>query len=72
MKINLILVIYDMLIRGGGISRKAFCEEHAISERTFYRYVHDISVFLMRNRPDMVIDVAVPDSIYYLKICGKE
>ena len=46
MKIELVLLLYDELIGGKTVSRTQFCAEHAIVERTFYRYLREITFFL--------------------------
>lgn len=45
MKIELILLLYDELIRGKTVLHKKICVKHKVSERTVYRYVHVITVF---------------------------
>ncbi len=70
MKIQLILLLYDELIGGKTISRADFCAEHAIVERTFYRYLHEISCFLRAHKQTLVVDVLEPDGRYYLKKDG--
>lgn len=45
MKIELILLLYDELIRGKTVLHKEICVKHKVSERTVYRYVHVITVF---------------------------
>lgn len=67
MKIELILLLYDAFIGGEAVSRRDFCAAHAISERTFYRYIREVSVFLRAHKPDRVVDVAEPEGKYYLK-----
>ena len=67
MKIELILLLYDELIGGKAVSRKEFCAERGVSERTFYRYVREISLFLRECKPAYVIDVAAGSGTYYLK-----
>lgn len=48
MKIELVLLLYDELIGGKTVSRTQFCAEHAIVERTFYRYLREITFFCAR------------------------
>ena len=45
MKIELILLLYDELIREKTVLHKEICVKHKVSERTVYRYVHVITVF---------------------------
>ena len=45
MKIELILLLYDELIRGKTVLHKEICVKRKVSERTVYRYVHVITVF---------------------------
>lgn len=67
MKIQLILLLYDELLMGKSIERSKFCEEHAISERTFYRYLHDITDFLRAYKQAYIVDMREPGGRYYLK-----
>lgn len=67
MKIQLILLLYDELLMGKSIERSRFCEEHEISERTFYRYLHEISCFLRAHKQTLIVDVLEPDGRYYFK-----
>ncbi len=67
MKIKLILLLYDALIRGEGVSRKEFCNECFVSERTFYRYMSELSEFVCRYKPAYVIEVIEPQGKYFLK-----
>lgn len=48
MKIESILLLYDELIGGKTVSRAEFCAEHSITERTFYRYLREITAFCAR------------------------
>ena len=68
MKIQLILLLYDELLMGKTIGRSEFCAGHQLSERTFYRYLREISCFLRANKPDYVVDVFEPEGRYYLKL----
>lgn len=67
MKTQLILILYDTLSGGGKVDRKLFCASNFISERTFYRYIKEINVFIMHNRHDVVLNVDEPDGIYYFE-----
>lgn len=67
MKTELILLLYDELIGGKIISRAEFCLRYSVSERTFYRYMHEISVFLRTNRSSCVLDVVEPQGRYFIK-----
>lgn len=67
MKTEIVLAIYDKLLRCETIKRKSVCRAYKISERTFYRYIRDISLYLMSYRPDVVIDIREPDGEYYLR-----
>ena len=67
MKIQLILLLYDELIMGKSIERSRFCEEHEISERTFYRYLHEITDFLRAYKQAYIVDMREPGGRYYLK-----
>ena len=67
MKNEFLLWMYDTLIGGQVVERKLFCAENKISERTFYRYMRAISVFLIRHKSDLVVDVREPMGEYYIK-----
>lgn len=67
MKIELVLLLYDTLMRGGNVVRADFCMRYAISERTFYRYLKNIGNFLREYCSEYVIDVVEPEGKYYLK-----
>ncbi|MBQ2714293.1 MAG: helix-turn-helix domain-containing protein [Clostridia bacterium] len=49
MKTQIVLYLYDLLREGGEVNRLDFCKDHFISERTFYRYVAEISKHLKEN-----------------------
>ena len=68
MKTQLILSLYDSLVQGEKIDRQNFCTKNAISERTFYRYIREISLFLMHSRHNAVLKMDDIDSIYYLEL----
>ena len=68
--INCILLLYDFLLNKQIVSRSDFCVEQNISERTFYRYINDISVYLMK-KGSFVIDVIEPHGLYYLKATNR-
>lgn len=67
MKTELILLLYDEFIGGKKISRAEFCAEHSIVERTFYRYLREITIFLRAHRPSYIVDVAGREGVYFLK-----
>lgn len=67
MKVELILFLYDAFLRGEVVSRREFCLRYSVSERTFYRYLHEISLFLREYRPSCVLDVLEPQGKYYIK-----
>lgn len=67
MKTTLILLLYDMLLGGKAVSRAEFCEEHSLSERTFYRYLREVSAFLRTYKADCVVDMADREGRYFLK-----
>lgn len=67
MKTELILLLYDELIGGKIISRAEFCLRYSVSERTFYRYMHEIAVFFRAYKPEYIIDIAELQGQYYLK-----
>lgn len=67
MKIQLILLLYDELISGKTILRADFCAEHSIVERTFYRYLHEITDFLRAYKQAYIVDMREPGGRYYLK-----
>lgn len=67
MKTQLILNIYDVLCSGRGVDRKQFCADNCISERTFYRYIKEINIFIMHAKPNFVLNVDEPVGHYYLQ-----
>ena len=67
MKAELILFLYDEFTGGKKISRAEFCAEHSIVERTFYRYLREITVFLRAHRPSYIVDGAGREGVYFLK-----
>lgn len=67
MKIELILLLYDALVGGKMISRAAFCAEHSIVERTFYRYLREIAGFLRAHKSVYIVDVSEREGAYFLK-----
>lgn len=67
MKTELILLLYDELIGGKVVSRKKFCAEHSIAERTFYRYLREITAFLRAHKPSYIVDVSEREGTYFLK-----
>ena len=67
MKTEVILLLYDEFIGGKKFSRAEFCAEHSIVERTFYRYLREITVFLRAHRPSYIVDVAGREGVYFLK-----
>lgn len=67
MKTQFILSLYDALLVGQKVSRQTFCMQNAVSERTFYRYINEISLFIMHNRHDLVLKVDEPVGKYYLE-----
>ena len=67
MKIQLILLLYDMLLGGKKVVRKEFCARNNVSERTFYRYIKEVALFLMHNKPGMLLGVAEPHGEYFIE-----
>lgn len=67
MKTQLILTLYDALLCGKKVERKTYCIQNRISERTFYRYIKEINIFIMHSKRDVVIKVDDPDGIYYIE-----
>lgn len=67
MKIEIILTLYDLLISGKKVSRQSFCVQNNISERTFYRYMREISSFLRKRRPKYMVDFSEREGLYSLK-----
>ncbi len=67
MKTQLILTLYDKLSSGEKIDRKLFCSQNFISERTFYRYVKEINIFIIHNKRNVVLNVDEPVGVYYLE-----
>ena len=67
MKIESILLLYDELIVGKTVSRAEFCAEHSITERTFYRYLREITAFLRAHNSSYIVDVSERKGAYFLK-----
>ncbi|HIR22836.1 MAG TPA: hypothetical protein IAB32_03530 [Candidatus Scatosoma pullicola] len=67
MKTEWMLLIYDALIGGQSVARIEFCCRHAISERTFYRYMREISSFLRKYKPGYKVEVLEPEGKYFMK-----
>lgn len=67
MKIKKILLLYDAFLSGEFVSRRNFCAEQAISERTFYRYLREIADFFREYKPDCIVEPAGPEGGYILK-----
>ena len=55
MKTYLVLKFYDALQKGEEVHRKSFCRENGISERTFYRYVQDVTAFLKEQNSEITL-----------------
>jgi predicted DNA-binding transcriptional regulator YafY len=66
MKTQLILLLYDTLQRGEKVERQSFCKIYAISERTFYRYIKEISLFIMRNKRTYILKEEEPNGVYFI------
>lgn len=69
MKTQLILLLYDTLLFSKRVLRREFCDENSISERTFYRYIKEIGLFLMHNKCNYIINVDETTGVYYLEKC---
>ena len=67
MKTELILLLYDEFIGGKIILRADFCAEHSIVERTFYRYLREITAFLRAHKPSYIVDISEREGTYFLK-----
>ena len=67
MKLECVLLMYDMLLQNESLTRSTFCKERHITERTFYRYIGEISDFLKKHKPRYFIDVCYPSGVYVLK-----
>lgn len=67
MKIELMLLIYETLIGGKDVARGEFCRAQQISERTFYRYMRELSAFLRKHKPGCRIEIVGPDGRYFLE-----
>ncbi len=65
MKTQIILSLYEELNSGKTVQREEFCKNHFISERTFYRYVLEISSFLMKNKSKKVLYTKEGKGEYY-------
>ncbi len=67
MKTQLVLTLYNLLLFGERIDRKIFCQSNQISERTFYRYIKEINIFIMHAKQNYVLMVDEPDGVYYFE-----
>ena len=67
MKTQLVLTLYNLLLFGERIDRKIFCQSNQISERTFYRYIKEINIFIMHAKKNYVLMVDEPDGVYYFE-----
>ena len=67
MKIESILLLYDELIGGKTVWRAEFCAEYSITERTFYRYLREITAFLRAHKSSYIVDVSERKGAYFLK-----
>lgn len=67
MKTQLVLTLYNLLLFGERIDRKIFCQSNRISERTFYRYIKEINIFIMHAKQNYVLMVDEPDGVYYFE-----
>ena len=65
MKTELVLLLYDSLFEEEYVSRLDFCARFAISERSFYRYIRDISWYLRKYKCSYFIDVKEPEGKYF-------
>lgn len=66
MKTELMLFLYDALLEGQNVRRVNFCREHDISQRTFYRYIRELTDFFRRHKPDYVIGISDDGGEYFL------
>ena len=66
MKVNLMLELFYTLISGKEVGKHAFCTKNGISERTFYRYMNDISCYLSHNTTDFVLTCERKTGVYFL------
>ena len=48
------------------VEKKSFCTQKGISERTFYRYIREINIFIMHCKRDVVLRVDDPYGLYYI------
>ena len=67
MKTQLVLTLYNLLLFGERIDRKIFFLFIQISERTFYRYIKEINIFIMHAKQNYVLMVDEPDGVYYFE-----
>lgn len=66
MKTELMLLLYDALLEGQNVRRVNFCRKHDISQRTFYRYIRELTDFFRRHKPDCVIGISDDGGEYFL------
>lgn len=55
MKTQIILSLYDQLLAGSSVKREDACVAFGISERTFYRYVKEISKYLSTKKTEYIL-----------------
>ncbi len=70
MKTTIILLLYDAFMSGETVSRAKFCKKHMIAERTFYRYLHELTEFFRSYKPVYMIDGSQIKGSYVLKNVG--
>ena len=66
MKTFLVLSIYDSLVSGKEVTRKEFCEKENIFERTFYRYMKNVSDFMSTTDRANDFSLKETDGVYRL------
>ncbi len=70
-KSQIILKMYDSLIRNYGIKINDYINKYNISLRTFQRYIAEINAFLFNEFKNQVVNYDHENKIYYLEDINK-
>lgn len=70
-KSQIILHMYDLLIRSKGINMNDYINKYKISVRTFQRYIAEINAFLYNQYKYQVINYDYENKVYYLADLNK-
>lgn len=61
LKVDILLCIYNRLIKGKVVSKKDIVDKFNISERTFYRYIRDVKKFVQKPDSELVDEEIISD-----------